>query len=127
MGTWCRKNCTRPKIPGKNTCEYHYNQYKEWRSQYRERENARVRQKRFDARMKVISELGGKCSVCGHDNPLHLVVHHVDGGGNVDRKKDKMGGERKVVYVRDGIPGGLSLMCANCHMEHHYSDAAPRP
>lgn len=68
------------------------------------------------ARIKLILELGGKCSNCGYSDIRALQLDHIKGGGTKERKKlsaysvylkylKNIGKTKKI----------LQILCANCN------------
>ena len=70
----------------------------------------------WDLRMNVIEGYGGKCELCGEDNPHSLTIDHIYGGGSKETKE--LGGTyslyrklRDENYPRDNY----RLLCYNCN------------
>ena len=67
-------------------------------------------------RLGIIKGYGGKCELCGEDNPHFLTVDHTNGGG---RKERKIFGGPLAFYrkLRDeNYPkGNYRLLCYNCN------------
>ena len=70
----------------------------------------------WDLRLNVIKGYGGKCELCGEDNPHFLTIDHTDGGGCKERRV--LGGWQKLYkklqdenYPRDNY----RLLCYNCN------------
>jgi len=67
-------------------------------------------------RLNVIKGYGGKCELCGEDNPHFLTIDHVNGGGGEERKMLGSWGAlyrklRDNNYPRDNY----RLLCYNCN------------
>jgi len=67
-------------------------------------------------RMDIIKGYGGKCELCGEDNPHFLTIDHVNGGGS---KEKKILGNSYALYrkLRDeNYPrDNYRLLCYNCN------------
>jgi len=74
------------------------------------------RKSEWKLRLNVIKGYGGKCELCGEDNPHFLTIDHIDGGG---RKEKKMLGGTYSLYrkLRDeNYPkDNYRLLCYNCN------------
>ena len=79
-------------------------------------DNSQNRQTRT-AKSEMIAAYGGRCACCDEDNPILLVLDHVNGGGQADRAQH---GRGRVLYrylCRLGWPqDGYRLLCHNCNM-----------
>lgn len=85
------------------------------------RANVRKRQRHKESRPRLVTELGGKCSICGFDNPKSLVVDHINGGGRVERRK--MGGHKFYWHYLNHLDEArkkLQVLCSNCNMIKWY-------
>ena len=67
-------------------------------------------------RLNVIKGYGGKCELCGEDNPHFLTIDHINGGGS--KETEMLGGWYKFYkklrdenYPRDNF----RLLCYNCN------------
>lgn len=68
-------------------------------------------------RVKVVEELGGKCTSCGYNKDFRaLVLDHIKGDGYLDRKR--IGNKIYRYYVNniDEAKNNLQILCANCNM-----------
>lgn len=66
----------------------------------------------------VFEAYGGYiCACCGETEKVFLVIDHVDGGGNTERKKiSTSGGAGQYSYlVGAGFPAGYQVLCHNCN------------
>ena len=60
----------------------------------------------------LIEKLGGKCIMCGEDDPIVLEFHHIEG------VKERTLNTLKMLEIE--IDKGLiELRCANCHLREH--------
>ena len=103
---------------------------KAWRREWESKNKSRLlplrrvaSRKRYALhRGEAIRALGGKCISCGISNPIVLEAHHINGGGNAERRK--YGNGLQLVdyrYFRDILTHlqDFSLLCANCHLINH--------
>ncbi len=71
-------------------------------------------------RLRLFIIYGGKCANCPEKDFAKLDIHHVEGGGNLDRK-DAGGGSNSLrdllkYFEQYGRPKeGLELLCLSCH------------
>jgi hypothetical protein len=69
-------------------------------------------------RMDVLTAYGGnppKCACCGESHVEFLVLDHIKGGGNKERRK-RGGGWAVYSYLRrHGYPKGYTVLCQNCN------------
>jgi len=71
---------------------------------------------KWKLRLNVIKGYGGKCELCGEDNPHSLTIDHIDGGGSEERRV--LGGWYKIYEkLRDeNYPrNNYRLLCYNCN------------
>jgi len=78
------------------------------------------RENRIMIRKEMLLAYGGKCSMCGIDNPIVLDIDHIDNKGSVDRKNGMWGWRlyrwlRKNKYPKDNF----QLLCRNCNWIKH--------
>jgi hypothetical protein len=123
---WLKKNPEYHKLYYlKNKQKWHERQAKR-REKYRLniegfRDKTLVRQKKNNERIKieVLKHYGGeppKCACCGESNLPFLVIDHVYGGGNKQRKIIR-GGTRGLYFwlIRNNFPDGFQVLCRNCN------------
>lgn len=65
-------------------------------------------------RKRAIEKLGGKCVMCGFDDPRALQIDHVEGNGNKHRRKSHWYSYYKSI-VDGTIEISVQLLCANCN------------
>jgi hypothetical protein len=81
---------------------------------------ARINAARYRAQLRaeVVSAYGGKCSCCGESRIVFLVLDHIYGGGNKQRKS--LGGDSNGMYrfvKKSGFPKDTyRILCANCNV-----------
>lgn len=64
-----------------------------------------------------------QCSCCGESEPAFLVLDHIDGGGNQERRKY---GRRLFIRLRNlGYPPGYQVLCWNCNSAKYYQGQCP--
>jgi hypothetical protein len=86
---------------------------------YRKEQNeyARKRHQKQYAQLKheILEKLGSKCQKCGYPDIRCLDIDHIEGGGNIHRKKIGVG----VGYLKDILKGieknQYRLLCKNCN------------
>lgn len=77
----------------------------------------RCRDYRAKLRKEILEAYGGKCVCCGETIPEFLALDHVNGGGNIHRKRDHLTAPAQLYrQVRDqGFPDTYRLLCHNCN------------
>ena len=68
-----------------------------------------------ELRREVLEHFGGKCRICGFDDPRALHIDHINGGATVERRRIRY---NRIKYYKDIISGqrsDLQLLCANCN------------
>lgn len=69
------------------------------------------------ARLRLISEYGGRCQRCGSTTALHF---HVVSQEHSHHRLGIAG--RTIFYRREAARGNLRLLCADCHqLTHSYT------
>lgn len=92
----------------------------EYRSRNVEKLRCASRHRRAAIKDEALTQYGRCCARCGFDNPLALVVDHVDDNGAEERKA--LGGQHFAGWNfyshlrRQGWPDGYQTLCANCNM-----------
>lgn len=81
------------------------------------RRQQKEKARRFQARLDAIEHYGGECAVCGEDNPIYLVLDHVNDDGNEHRRNVRLGrGGCMAAYLRaHGWPNDppIQVLCWN--------------
>ena len=91
-----------------------YERLKLWRQRNPERSRAITRRARINLKRKTIDALGGKCKMCGNEDPIVLEVHH-----NVPlNTKNRQPHTEWRKALKE--PESCTLLCANCHIKVHY-------
>lgn len=75
-------------------------------------------------RDQIIDGYGGKCACCGESQRQFLVLDHVKGGGNQERKTR---GWTFLLYnaKRNNFPDCYRVLCHNCNMSNAYYHYCP--
>lgn len=71
--------------------------------------------RKYEARLRLIADLGGACVRCGFDDPRALQVDHVNGDGAVDRIEHPNSNSATFYKAVREHPERYALMCANCN------------
>jgi len=72
-------------------------------------------------RVDVLDKLGGVCVKCGCNNKAALEINHINGGGSVERKKQKHNTKGFYLDILKGrrTTNDIELTCKICN-SHHY-------
>ncbi len=96
---------------------------------YRERNletiAARNRERNRLTRHTVIANYGGKCACCSETTIEFLVVDHINGGGNVERKTLSPNGVYRKLLKADCVLEGYRILCHNCNSAYAYYGYCP--
>lgn len=88
------------------TCKICYNKIRQSREQ-----------RSYDSRLrlKALSVLGDRCANCGFSDVRALQIDHINGGGNLERRK--LGGRHRAIFrkIVNGFVDGYQVLCANCN------------
>ena len=74
-------------------------------------------------RLEMVEAFGGKCVECREDDPLVLVLDHIENDAKDDRAQNKhKGGYKLYMHLRrNGWPKGRhQLLCHNCNFRKEY-------
>ena len=86
---------------------------KEFEAKLKESKYARYK---WNLRMNIIKAYGSKCELCGEANPHFLIIDHINGGGNKERR---ILGDWSKLYrnLRDNNypKDNYRLLCYNCN------------
>jgi hypothetical protein len=71
---------------------------------------------KWNLRLDIIKEYGGKCELCGEDNPHYLTIDHIY-GINTEEEKRFRSGEPLYRKLRDNNypKDNYRLLCYNCN------------
>jgi hypothetical protein len=95
---------------------------REWRARNPGDSSRHLRKVRWSA-IEHYSGGSPACSCCGEAHPEFLVLDHVNGGGNEERRRY---GRGLFGYLkRAGYPDGYRVLCANCNTAFAYYGACP--
>lgn len=67
----------------------------------------------------VLSHYGDRCECCGEKNKEFLTIDHVDGGGNIHRRKINRHGVKFYAWlIHNNFPDNpkLQILCWNCNL-----------
>lgn len=95
--------------------EVYLAQQKQWRA-----DNAKSRQiyeknRREELRKKLLSHYGEECACCGESEQAFLCIDHIEGGGEIHRKKIGSGTKFQWWLIKNGFPSGFRTLCHNCN------------
>ena len=80
-------------------------------------------------RKEVIEHYGGKCSCCGENNHAFLTIDHINGKGNIHRRKlfgKNIAGNTFYKWLRvNKFPEGFQVLCYNCNMAKAHLGVCP--
>jgi len=101
---------------GKGACSV-CPQSKEFQMLFEEKlKESRYARYNWNLRLNIIEGYGGRCELCGEDNPHFLTIDHINGGGSKDIK---MLGSWYKLYKKlqdENYPGdNYRLLCSNCN------------
>lgn len=70
-----------------------------------------------DLRHKVFEHYGGaKCACCEETQEHFLCIDHINGCTKEQRKREGQGSQLVRWLVRNGMPEGYRVLCANCNL-----------
>jgi len=85
----------------------------EFEAKLKELEDARYA---WALRMDIIKGYGGKCELCGEDNPHSLTIDHIDGINTEEEKRFRSGGALYRKLIDNNYPkDNYRLLCYNCN------------
>ena len=116
----------------------HYKYCREWRKNNKDRFNKSARKyyhknpqrhhdiankSRLRVRLDMVTEYGGKCSVCSISDIDVLDIDHIDNSGANDRKKNLYGYNLYRHLKKLGWPkDNFQLLCKNCNWKKHLAN-----
>ena len=103
---------------------------KEWKERNRLKINAYNRKYHQKVKEDTLKKYGGKCKCCGETQMEFLSIDHVNGGGNIHRRKIKAeGGGTASMYrwlKKNGYPKkGFQVLCYNCNLAKGFYGECP--
>ena len=114
---------SRKRLPESHHREYHRNYMKKRRDSGRvdnAAANERCKQNHLRKRIWVLDHYGGRCECCGEDRLELLTIHHKNGDGGEQRKRDRKQASNFYHWIiNNGFPADLCCMCMNCHHSLH--------
>jgi hypothetical protein len=66
--------------------------------------------------LSAIKAYGGRCAVCGYDDPIGLTLHHPVSPPKEERRKRK---ECYATLRQKNYKPARIILCGTCHMAHH--------
>lgn len=118
----CR-NCPKPVAIGSTTyCEYHRN---------KDRIRGRRVSKSSIVKLKAecLKHYGKNCYCCGEKIIQFLTIDHIEGKGNIQRKKlfgYNISGIHMYRWLKkNNFPDGFRILCMNCNWATRYRNACP--
>ncbi len=68
-----------------------------------------------------------KCNCCGIKDFVFLSIDHVNGGGNKEKRENKISGGTSFYYwlKKQGFPSGYQVLCRNCNEAKHVNGDCP--
>lgn len=92
---------------------------RQWRENNREKVSDIAKHYRRNLKLHTIDAYGGKCACCGEATLEFLVIDHINGEGNQDRKRRGSNSSGTGFYQRlknAGFPKGeYRVLCYNCN------------
>lgn len=78
------------------------------------------KQYNIDKRRIVVDHYGGKCECCGIDIFDFLTIDHLNGGGNKDRKANRLSSSTNFYnfIIKMGFSSDYRVLCFNCNCSH---------
>jgi len=114
-----RNKVCRPKLR-----EYNKN----WRKKNHEKCNEQVKKRRKKLKIDIFNVYGGcKCVCCGETLLEFLSIDHINGGGNLERKNNRIrGGVGTYEWLKkNNYPSGYQVLCHNCNQAKGYFGYCP--
>jgi hypothetical protein len=116
------KSCVKQKSLKRNTCIKTENTEavqkkretnKQWYIKNKERIRAKSKYNHIQQRKRCITHYGAACACCGESTYEFLVIDHINGGGNKQRKE----GITKISrwLIANNFPEGFRILCHNCN------------
>lgn len=70
---------------------------------------------------QVVDNYGGKCNCCGETERTFLAIDHINGGGNIHRKRIKKLSSISFYrwLINEKFPDDFQILCHNCNMSKY--------
>ena len=113
----CGSPCARPAA----RCLMCYRLYQLTTKRTRADRIAYIRAWQRKVKDETFAAYGGyRCACCDETDPVFLVIDHINGGGNQERRsigpKGTRGGAGEYWWLRkQGFPAGYQVLCHNCN------------
>jgi hypothetical protein len=91
----------------------------------RQEKNKRAQETRRQRRWQVIEHYGAECKCCGETISEFLVLDHINGGGNQQRKKIGSGSGMYKWIKDNNYPENFQVLCHNCNAAKAYYGECP--
>jgi len=104
--------------------EYRNSYARRWRANNPEKSRLLGLRGRNRAKVNALTVLGGKCVVCGEDDPRLLTVNHINGDGHKERQNPKRCQDGLAMYraINQGKrdTDDLDVRCFNHNILYEY-------
>lgn len=88
-----------------------------------------VRKKKLEIKLELFAGYGNKCACCGETTFEFLSLDHINGDGNLDRKRFGRSSYRTINMYREviasGFPNSFQVLCFNCHFAKDFYGYCP--
>ena len=104
--------------------EAHKQEKRKYDSQYCDvnAETIRIqkRAKLLSLKEEVFSHYDSKCECCQEKQMDFLIIDHIYGGGEQERKKNGLWGKKMYLWLKkNNYPAGFRVLCQNCNWSAH--------
>lgn len=129
---WVRKNPEKHRES--KSSHYQLNKEKikkyvtEWGKNNPEKRQRYCMSWRWNLRLEIIKEYGGKCKCCGENIPEFLTIDHIHDDGGIKRKlKEEVKGGSFYRWLKEhGFPkDNFQLLCMNCNFAKGHFGGCP--
>lgn len=74
----------------------------------------------------IVDAYGGKCTCCGEYRLPFLSIEHINGDGNVHRKRIAAAGSTLYLWIKNNnFPSDLTIHCMNCNVAKRFGAICP--
>lgn len=133
----CCKSCDNERLyKTRRTTAYkiRFNPYqKEWQRSYRRTDKYKKwrkvagikhRDRRNEAKAKILAQYGAFCACCGENNACFLTIDHIHNDGYKERNGSKYRAYGLWYYLRiiaANYPDNLQILCFNCNIAKQHN------